>query len=379
MKIGLVVPHIFMQDSILQSVIFSPAELALQLASGLQTEGHEIRLYTPGPVTTPVDNVTGDMSGFEEELTHRGYGFLELLKKHPLTFASLARQVQSDLLAQAYEDANKGVTDIVHVYSCEEDIGLQFVRFCMRPIVFTHHDPFNLTSAYRVLFPRKRNLNYIALSESQKQSMPSDTNWLATIPHGLPIDQFSVGDGNGKYVLYMGRIIESKGVHHAVAAVHHYNKTAQTPLKLKIAGKYYQEGYFEEKIQPFLNDQIEYIGYAKTTQEKQVLYGNAVATIMPSVFDEPFGLVAIESLACGTPVIGLASGALPEIIEDGISGFLVEKSTDQKIVEGLSNCFGHVHEIDRSHCRRSFENNFTSDRVITQHVEVYTALLADQQ
>ncbi len=234
-----------MQDAVLDSVIFSPADLALSLARGLQSFGHEVRLYTPGKVNTEVVNICGDMSGFEEELALRGYGFTELLKKHPLTFASLARQVQSELIARAYEDANNGHADIVHIYTNEEDIGMQFARFCTRPVVFTHHDPFNLTSAYRVLFPTKKNLNYIAISEAQKNTMPKDTNWVATIPHGLAATTFVSGNGDGGYVLYSGRIIAAKGVHHAIAAVNAHNKTADQPLKLKIAGKYYVQRKYE--------------------------------------------------------------------------------------------------------------------------------------
>lgn len=376
MRIGLVVPHIFMQDSLLDKVIFSPADLALRLAEGLQAAGHEVFLYTPGAVTTSVHTVTGDMSGFDAELRLRGYGFIELLKKHPLTFATLARQVQADLIAKAYADANAGALDIVHMYANEEDIGLQFAQFCQQPVVLTHHDPFNLTVGYKQLFPRKKHLNYIAISESQKAAMPPDTNWLATIPHGMPKDMLAPGVGGDAYVAFIGRIIEAKGVHHAINAINLYNKTAARPLTLKIAGKYYQDGYFERMIQPHLNDKIEFIGFIKTAAEKQALLGGALATLVPSVFAEPFGMVVIESLACGTPVIGLRSGAIPEIIKDGVTGYTVPSTADEEVAGAMADALTSISDISRRRCREEFEARYTQERMVQDHIAAYkTALL----
>src|SRR5688572_18329802 len=139
MRIGLVVPHIFMHRDILPHVIFSPGKLALDLAEGLEALGAEVTLFSPGPANTRLRNVTADLSLFEKELAGRGYGYIELLKKHPQTFISLARQVQSEVIAQAFKMANDGDLDIVHIYTNEEDIALPFVQFCKKPVVLTHH------------------------------------------------------------------------------------------------------------------------------------------------------------------------------------------------------------------------------------------------
>ncbi|MEO5950220.1 MAG: hypothetical protein ABIQ04_02120, partial [Candidatus Saccharimonadales bacterium] len=140
-RVGLVVPHIFIHRDILPEVIFSPGKLALNLANTLSEYDIEVTLFTPGKADTHVRNVTADLRPFEQELSGRGDTYIELLKKHPFTFISLARQVQSEIIALAYDMANRDELDIVHIYTNEEDIALPFAKLCHKPVVFTHHDP----------------------------------------------------------------------------------------------------------------------------------------------------------------------------------------------------------------------------------------------
>src|ERR1700741_418299 len=126
LHVGLVVPHIFMQDVVLPHVIFSPAQLALSLAHELVEQGLNVTLYTPGAVTTSAKNITADLGLFQQELDGRGDTYIDLLKKHPATFIALARQVQSELVARAFADANNNELDIVHIYTNEEDIALPY-------------------------------------------------------------------------------------------------------------------------------------------------------------------------------------------------------------------------------------------------------------
>src|SRR5690606_8357074 len=140
--------------------------------------------------------------------------------------------------------------------------------------------------------------------------------------HGIDKNRFRPElHPRGDYVTYLGRIIEPKGIHLAIEAVKHYNTVNDDHLKLKIAGKHYsghsKDTYWQEKIKPELGPDIEYVGYIKSDAEKQELLGNSKALLVPSTFDEPFGLVSIEALACGTPVIGLSAGATSEIIDHG--------------------------------------------------------------
>lgn len=379
MRIGLVAPHIFMQDAILPNVIFSPGTLAIDLADELTQQGESVILYTPGTVTTQAENQTADLSLFEAELQARGDSYVDLLKKHPLTFISLARQVQAELIAKAYADANAGKLDIVHIYMNEEDIALPFTEFCQKPVVFTHHDPFSFLVKYRSVFPKYKQLNWLSMSRAQRAEMPPDTNWVGNIYHGLKPEQLQpVKDPQNNYVAYLGRIIEPKGVHIAIAAVKHYNAQTGQKLKLKLAGKHYsgaKDDYWQRMIVPEFGDTVEYIGYIKNDTDKQTFLGNARALLVPSTFNEPFGMVMIEALACGTPVIGLDSGAIPEIVTNGKNGFIVTGITDRVRATALAKAIGKVDTIDRSECRDSFMQSFTLERMASNHRAVYKKLI----
>lgn len=387
LRVGLVIPHIFMHRDILPSVIFSPAKLALSLAEGLQDLGAEVTMFSPGPVDVPCANITTDLSLFEQELAGRGDNYLDLLKKHPFTFVTLARQVQSELIARAYAMANADELDVVHIYTNEEDIALPFAELCQKPVVFTHHDPFNFLIKYKNVFPKYKHLNWISMSHAQRRGMPADTNWVGNIYHGLSEPALQpVKDPAGDYIAYLGRIIEPKGVHLAIGAVQEYNRLhPEAPLKLKIAGKHYaghaKDSYWQERIAPQIDDQtIEYVGFVNTPEDKRKFLGNARALIVPSLFDEPFGMVSIEALACGTPVIGLDSGAIPEVIQDGKTGFVVAKIYEDKVLDSaqttraLGSAIQKISEVDRVACRQDYEQRFTAERMCLDHLAVYQKL-----
>ncbi len=390
LRIGLVVPHIFMHDGLLPHVIFSPAPLALALADGLQRQGANVTLLSPGPVATSARNITADLRYFERELKNRDDSYIDLLKKHPLTFVTLARQVQSELIAKAFAMANARQLDIVHVYTNEEDIALPFAQFCRKPVVFTHHDPFNFSVKYKNVFPKYKELNWISMSYAQRTGMPPDTNWVGNVYHGLASTDLSpVATPTDDYVAYLGRIIQPKGLHLAIEAAKIYNAHAEQPLTLKIAGKHYaghaKDNYWQTRILPLLDDKyVEYVGFVGSDNKREFL-GNARALIIPSLFEEPFGMVSIEALACGTPVIGLDSGAIPEVIKDGHTGYVVPKARtanvgidEQETARSLAGAIEKIATINRSSCRAEYEARFTADRMCAEYLAIYERLYTDQ-
>ncbi len=382
LKIGVVVPHIFMQDQVLPKVIFSPGTLAVDLVNGLHDAGHDVTLFSPGPVTVQCPNITGDLSLFQAELDRRGDTYIDLLRKHPMTFVTLARQVQAELIADAYKRANNNEFDIIHVYTNEEELGYVFATLCQKPVVFTHHDPYNFLVRYKSILPRYKHLNWISISMAQRQSMPSDTNWVGNVYHGLNEPKLTpVKNPSREYFAYLGRIIQPKGVHLAIAAVRKYNETSSHPLKLKIAGKHYagssKDNYWRTYIEPELDDVIEYVGYIDTPEEKREFLGNARALLVPSLFDEPFGMVTLEAFACATPVVALDSGALPEVIRHGVTGFIVAKDdVEDKTISDLATALQSIDTIDQRNCLSSYKNSFSIDRMIKEHEKIYVSCLA---
>jgi glycosyltransferase involved in cell wall biosynthesis len=305
---------------------------------------------------------------------------MDLLKKHPFTFITLARQIQSELVAKAYQQANNGDFDVVHIYTNEEEIALPFAALCTKPVVFTHHDPFNFLVKYKNNFPKYKHLNWLSMSYAQRKGMPEDTNWVGNIYHGLNEQALiPVKEPTRDYVAFLGRIIEPKGVHLAIDTIEAYNKTTKHPLTLKIAGKHYAEeskdAYWHEQIEPRLGKHVEYVGFIETPEAKRDFLGNAKALLVPSLFDEPFGMVTVESFACGTPVIALDSGALPEVIENGRTGYIVEKSEDDTVMTtGLAQALNKITVIKPEDCREAYETRFTLDTMVNEHIKVYSLL-----
>ncbi len=377
LKIGVVVPHIFMHRDILPRVIFSPGHLAVDLVNGLHALGHDVTLFSPGPVEVTCRNITADLTLFQAELDRRGDTYVDLLRKHPMTFVTLARQVQSELIAHAYKMANDGQLDIIHMYTNEEEIGYTFARLCRKPVVFTHHDPFNFLVRYKSIMSRYKDLNWISISYAQRASMPPDTHWVGNVYHGLNEPKLTpVEYPSRDYFAYIGRIIQPKGVHLAIAAVKKYNETADTPLRLKIAGKHYSEegndNYWRTVIEPELCDMIEYVGFIDTPEAKRNFLGNARALLVPSLFDEPFGMVTLEAFACATPVVALDSGALPEVIDSGVTGYIVQKCNDEATtIDGMSRALHDGAALNPAACRRVCEEDYSTDNMVANYEQIY--------
>lgn len=205
-------------------------------------------------------------------------------------------------------------------------------------------------------FPDER---VIAISENQARSVPR-SNLAGVVHHGMPLDRYELGTGAGDYLAFLGRMTDQKSPDRAIALAH------QSGLPLRLAGPIDPGNpeYFQEQVGPELGDRIEYVG-SVTDADKQDFLGNAKALVFPIDWPEPFGLVMIEAMACGTPVIAWANGSVPEIIEDGRTGYVVHT------VEGAIRAVKVIDELDRTSIRRSFEERFSSTRMAEQTQRIY--------
>lgn len=207
----------------------------------------------------------------------------------------------------------------------------------------------------------------VSISDAQRGPLP-DARWAGTIYHGLPSDKYRLGRGKGDYLLFLGRISPEKRADRAIAIA----RQAKIPLKIAAKVDVVDKAYFDAEIRPLLNGtDVEFLGEVNDEQKNELL-GNAKALLFPIDWPEPFGLVLIEALACGTPAIAFRRGSVPEIIEDGVTGFIVE-DVEQAVVAVKS-----IDGLDRVECRRIFDQRFSARRMAQDYLHLYEKVLNAQ-
>ena len=251
--------------------------------------------------------------------------------------------------------------DIIH---CHTDwLHLAVLHERETPFLTTLHgrlDAANLRGL-AALFPQAP---FVSISDSQRRPL-SGLNWVGTVAHGLPEDKLAFNPAPEGYLAFLGRISPEKGADVAIRIARKAN------LSLRLAAKVPrgEQKYFKRDVQPFVDgEQIRFIGEIND-QQKSAFLGNAAALLFPIDWPEPFGLVLIEAMACGTPVVAFGRGAVPEIVENGVSGFVVE-TADQAV-----DAIGRIGEIDRAAIRRRFDERFTASRMAAEYVKLYASLL----
>jgi glycosyltransferase involved in cell wall biosynthesis len=204
----------------------------------------------------------------------------------------------------------------------------------------------------------------VSISDAQREPLPQ-LNWQGTVHHGLPINSYKFHRKPGSYLAFLGRTSPEKGLDRAIEIA----KAADMPLKIAAKIDKTDQEYFETVIQPALEDStaefIGEIGYP----EKNDFLGNASALLFPISWPEPFGIVMIEAMACGTPVVAYPFGSVPEVVADGISGYLV--SDQASAVEALKN----IAKIDRKNVRRHFEQHFTVEHMTLDYLKIYERMV----
>jgi glycosyltransferase involved in cell wall biosynthesis len=207
----------------------------------------------------------------------------------------------------------------------------------------------------------------ISISDHQRRPLPQ-ANWQGTVYHGLPETLYQFQPNAGKYLAFLGRISPEKRVDDAIEVA----RRAGIPLKIAAKVDQMDRGYYEDVIKPLLHGGVEFVGEISDL-EKQEFLGNALGLLFVIDWPEPFGLAMIEALACGTPVIARARGAVPEIIEHATSGFVIE--TVEEAIEAVAM----LPQLDRHRCREIFETRFTAARMAQDYVAVFERLCAHSQ
>jgi len=205
---------------------------------------------------------------------------------------------------------------------------------------------------------------FVSISDNQREPL-AKANWLGTVYHGLPAQSLRPSLDPGSYLAFLGRITPEKGPEAAI------NIAQASGLPLRIAAKIPrgERRYFTERIEPKVDgDRIQIVGEVND-KAKQDFLGRSAALLFPIDWPEPFGLVMIEAMACGTPVIAFGRGSVPEIVEDGVTGFIVED--EAAAVEAV----GRLSQLDRREVRRQFDRRFTAARMARDYVRLYEMLV----
>ena len=316
--------------------------VASLLTEGLVSHGHDVTLFATSDSQT---------SGTLHAVCPKGYE--EDRSLNPKVWESLH-------ISELFEHAD--AFDIIHNHF--DFLPLTYSGLTGTPVVTTIHG-FSSPEILPVYKKYNGKTSYISISNADRSP---DLDYIKTIHHGIDIKQFDyqpVPDDDT--LLFFGRIHHDKGPREALEIARASHK------KLILAGIIQDQAYFDENVAPHIdNDKVMYVGSVGPIERNRLL-GKACALLHPIQFDEPFGLSVIESMACGTPVIAFDRGSMPELIENGKNGFLV--NTVDEAVEAVAR----IKEIDRAYCRRHVELHFTVDRMIDEYIQAYEMILQDKK
>jgi len=308
------------------------------LTEELVRAGHHVTLFASGDSRTSAELVTVCEHAMR-------------LEREPT--AALALQM---LLIEAVF-ARADVFDVIHCHT--DSIHLPLARRCPVPVITTLHGRLDIAG----LGPLHREfaeLPLVSISNAQRAPM-AWARWAGTVHHGLPLELHRPHYDAGRYLVFLGRISPEKRVDRAIAIA----RRARVPLKIaaKIDGA--DREYFALEIEPLLaGPGVEYLGEIDE-QAKTELLGGALALLFPIDWPEPFGLAMIEAMACGTPVIAFARGSVPEVIDPGVTGYIVS-SVDEAVA-----CVRRARSLDRRECRRQFERRFCAARMAREYCSIY--------
>lgn len=314
------------------------------LTEGLVRRGHDVTLFASGDSETQARlSYIYDRAPFEQ--IENG-AHLEIA--HSLEAYSRAREF--DVIHDHDGSGSRAMGSVVH-------------RLLGTPVVATLHGPAD-RATQDMLSSLRHDLAFVAISEYQRRGFP-DLNFVGTIPNAIDLEHMPFSAEKDDYFLFIGRMTADKGAHSAIEVA------KRLGVRLILAGKV-NEGpereYFTREVEPHLSDDIHYRGEVDHAT-KMELYRRARCTLFPIQWPEPFGLVMIESMACGTPVIATHHGSVPEVIEDGRSGFIV--NTVDEMVEAARR----IDEIDPTECRRAMEERFSSEAFVIAHERAYQSLI----
>ena len=328
------------------------------------------------------------------ELPPRGYGGTELVcfllaqglvaNGHDVAVAAAGRNRTSARFLATFEEPqvegteSEGMIDVLHAIRATTALatinldiihdhtraGLLTASARRAPTVATVHAPVAGPRSERDIFAALgRGIPLVAVSDSQRRSAP-ELNWIATVHNGIAVEEYPFVETKEDFVLFLGRTSDEKGVHVAIDAAR------ATGRRLVIAGSWTipaEQEYFDLKVRPHLGRGVEWVGEVEADAKKDLL-GRAACVVFPALWEEPFGLVIVEALACGTPVAGLRAGAVPDLVDDRTGAVADDPAR-------LADAIRAAVELDPTDCRARAESRFSTETMVSGYEAVYERVL----
>jgi glycosyltransferase involved in cell wall biosynthesis len=316
------------------------------LTEALVRDGHEVTLFASGDSITEARLVPGC-----ERSLRLSEDCVDPMAHHAVLLDKVVEMAEEFDVIHFH-------TDYAH-FPLSKNLGLRNVT--------TLHGRLDLPDL-EPLYRRFNQMPLVSISHAQREPV-GEVNWVGNVYHGLPADLHVPSEEHGKYLAFLGRISPEKRPDRAIRIA----LKAGMPLKIAAKVDRADREYFETQIKPLLkNPRIEYIGEI-TDAEKTAFLGNAYAYLFPIDWPEPFGLTMIEAMACGTPTIAFSCGSVPEILQDGVSGFIV--NSEAAAVEAVKR----IPELSRASCRAAFDARFTDTRMADEYAQIYEQLPREPQ
>lgn len=342
---------------------------AYTLAEGLLAQGQDVTLFATSDSKT---NAKLSSVASSEQVTDIYEGNVEIRTVYQLY------QI-ADIIKRSQE------FDILHNNYFGFYLMTSLSPFTERPIVTTMHNHFwqypNLKSVLSNTIRKDKDL--VVFSSKKAQALSENLFPSEVIYHGIDINSFPYSSEHEDYILFLSRIVPMKGIKDAMDAATLGNFT----LKVAGSGPRFQDDkdFVEKNVYPFYSEKITPVG-TPDEEERRMLYQKAKALLLPTHLQEMFGFVSVEAMASGTPVIAYNNGAIPEVVKDGLTGFIIDPDDEDRPgkgswvikkqgIEGLVEAVNRIGEIDRAACRKHVEENFTREKMISKYIDLYSRLL----
>lgn len=393
MKIGIVVPSVYMRGLDFRKRISAPMELSVSLADGLIEKNIEVLLFSGPNIPTKAKVITSDedlidaplMIDYQQDLSKDAY--------ESVSFYEKKKYFEMSLLSKAFKMAISNEVDLLHIYHSYGNLAHYFTELLDVPTLFTLHvlpPPENTFERWR--YKRFSDQNFISISHSQAKGfidIVPEMNIIENIYHGISTDYFSFNPESQDYMISIGRLIEEKGQDISIKIA------KEERLRLKIAthlnSVILESDFYKQKIAENIKDPLIELNDIMVGDEKVKFYQNAKLLLSPIQWEEPFGMVMIESLSCGTPIVAFARGSVPEIIEDGKTGFIVNSSPidvrgdwiiKKTGIEGIREAVNKIFDMPeneylrmRKNCRENALQKFTIEKMTDNHIKLYKRIL----